>query len=657
MDCALSYYPTLTSEEADIWASNSDIVYGITRLIFIGNVVVTICLMLHLIYNKRHYHQSQEIFWPLRCHHCFRVLVNQRDRASCTSPCNYSCESKSSEHSTTHLSEDATLPPRPENPGTSVARRHFPKTEEAPGYLSISVSDGSLGDSHREEPSPCVPASANSSCSLLHATTRQRGSVKIPNVEESLINDHHQSLFVKPHKSLLNAFLVFSVIAICNVPFVVVADVMCLTSCSNRTKTKSLSLLTQAVIYLTCTSALLVAMVFFNTYHDAVFIQAPKTLYKISYVFAGCICMSLFQVLTPMRVLSDSFHPSDHPCKLNGTFGKFTSYNKTIMVPFNTECGIIAAGILWQMWSNILPRDELKREDTPTVIDIFAKSSNFLTRLKAKLICSMRIRFSRKNVGKEQRKLLPKRDFEIKVRPLLNKIFTCLITVCIAYFSLRQYIVWETKGLTYVVWCLEMGISIPLAGLLFFQSRITTKGRIFEVKEGVSLFSGLESHDKILVLASAGIFVIGIFHFSGAVGLLFRASSIEHDRLIFASLAVFYALFQVSFIWIMTLFLLIVQRQSIHGFVQTKWTLICLLYSIVLNVTQWLSSSLEIESWQFLADAYGKTTGMAISVTLEPVVSLYGLHAALVAYETYRDIYSESVMSEAEASANDEGTH
>ena len=140
--------PTLTSEEADIWASNSDIVYGITRLIFIANVVVAICLMLHLIYNKRHYHQSQEIFWPLRCHHCFRVLVNQRDRASCTSPCNYSCESKTSEHSTTHLSEDATLPPRPENPGTSVARRHFPKTEEAPGYLSISVSDGSLGDSH-----------------------------------------------------------------------------------------------------------------------------------------------------------------------------------------------------------------------------------------------------------------------------------------------------------------------------------------------------------------------------------------------------------------------------------------------------------------------------------------------------------------------------
>ena len=507
-----------------------------------------------------------------------------------------------------------------------------------------------------EEPSPCArTASANSSCSLLHSTTRQRGRVKLRNVEESLINDHHQSLFVKPHKSLLNAFLVFSVIAICNVPFVVVADIMCLTSCSNRTKTKTLSLLTQAVMYLTCTSVLLVAMVFFNTYHDAVFIQAPKTFYKISYIFAGCIWVSLLQVINPIWVFNNSFHPSDHPCKLNGTFGKFISYDTTIMVPFNAECGIIAAGILWQMWSNIIPRDELQREEPRILTDIFAKSSNFLTRLKATLcMCTL---FSGKNVEEGKRKLVPKCDFVTKLRPLLTKMLICLITVCIAYFSLRQYMVWKTKGLTYVVWCLEMGISIPLAGLLFFQSRITTKGRIFEVKEGVSLFSGLESHDKILVLASVGIFIIGIFHFSGAVGLLFRASSIEHDRLIFASFAVFYALFQVSFIWIMTLFLLIVQRQSIHGFAQTKWTLICLLYSIVLNVTQWLSSSLEIESWQFLADAYGKTTGMAISVTLEPVVSLYGLHAAMVAYETYRDIYSESVMSEAEASANDEGTH
>ena len=74
----------------------------------------------------------------------------------------------------------------------------------------------------------------------------------------------------------------------------------------------------------------------------------------------------------------------------------------------------------------------------------------------------------------------------------------------------------------------------------------------------------------------------------------------------------------------------------------------------MLNVTIWLSKSLDIDSGRFLGEAYGKTMGMAIGVTLEPIVSLYGLHAATVAYETYKNIYSGFVRSESGASPEDE---
>ena len=110
---------------------------------------------------------------------------------------------------------------------------------------------------------------------------------------------------------------------------------------------------------------------------------------------------------------------------------------------------------------------------------------------------------------------------------------------------------------------------------MLFHSHITTKRRTFELREGVAAVDGLESHDRILILGSAGIFICSIFNFAGAVGLLFRASSIDHERLIFASFAFIYASFQIVFIWLMTSFLLIVQRQLVRGVVQSKWTLIC----------------------------------------------------------------------------------
>ena len=103
-----------------------------------------------------------------------------------------------------------------------------------------------------------------------------------------MISDHHQSHFLKPHKSLINAFFVLSVIATCNSPFVVITDIMCLTSNYYETLVENLSLLTQAVLYSSCTAAIIIAMVFFNTFHDAVFIQEPITVYKIGLFFAVC---------------------------------------------------------------------------------------------------------------------------------------------------------------------------------------------------------------------------------------------------------------------------------------------------------------------------------------------------------------------------------
>ena len=110
--------PTLTSDTADGWASSSDLVYIVNRSFLVANVLLVIILMLHLIFNKSHYHRTQKIFWPLRCHHCSRVVASRNDRGS-----RDLCESRSlGEPPPPFLVNDA-FPTRYESRDASFARR------------------------------------------------------------------------------------------------------------------------------------------------------------------------------------------------------------------------------------------------------------------------------------------------------------------------------------------------------------------------------------------------------------------------------------------------------------------------------------------------------------------------------------------------------
>ena len=87
--------PTLTSRTKDIWASNSYVAYGITRLIFVLDLFLGIGLMLHMLCKRRQYHEAQIIFWPLRCLHCQRVFINQNNPGNCITPFQNACVSSS----------------------------------------------------------------------------------------------------------------------------------------------------------------------------------------------------------------------------------------------------------------------------------------------------------------------------------------------------------------------------------------------------------------------------------------------------------------------------------------------------------------------------------------------------------------------------------
>ena len=86
----------------------------------------------------------------------------------------------------------------------------------------------------------------------------------------------------------------------------------------------------------------------------------------------------------------------------------------------------------------------------------------------------------------------------------------------------------------------------------------------------------------------------------------------------------------------MTSFFLVVQRRLVRSVPETKLVLVCLTYTIALNATNWLISIADVNTWIKLQSYYGSKLGEVMGGLFEPFDALYGLHAAIVAYETYQ---------------------
>ena len=187
-----------------------------------------------------------------------------------------------------------------------------------------------------------------------------------------------------------------------------------------------------------------------------------------------------------------------------------------------------------------------------------------------------------------------------------------------------------------------MAYSLPLIGLLQYHAYIMNRSEKILVKPSVStIHELLEGHDRVLLLSCGGIFAISIFRLFAAVGILFRISSVEREEIVLASYALIYSIFKMYLFWHMTSFILIVQRQLIQCSTEAKAVLVCLLYVVVLNATNWFVNIVEVNSWIEFQAYFGPTRGEFLGALMEPFESLYGLHATIIAYEAYKSLYSE----------------
>ena len=192
----------------------------------------------------------------------------------------------------------------------------------------------------------------------------------------------------------------------------------------------------------------------------------------------------------------------------------------------------------------------------------------------------------------------------------------------------------------YLEWCCEIASGIPRIGMLHFQSYTANKkAQRFPVKRGISLLRGLGNSDRMLMLGCGGIFILSLSRLIGAITFLVSTTSASSDDQTLAYFSILYALFKIYMTWRMTLFLFIAQRQFFDDIQKIKWTLFCSMYTGIFSVTIWELGNTSIRPWVELELFFGNGNGRTIGTVLDPFVSLFGIHFALVAFEAFREVY------------------
>ena len=422
----------------------------------------------------------------------------------------------------------------------------FECTHCAMAVRIVSTASERESDSSKlqlSEPSECPVAKHKDQIGSVDGTTRTLCTTRADESEKqdpddlatSLTNDIvkelkapegsriHEPLYKEPHKSLLRVCNVFGVMILINMPIQLFAAVACLAS-SGGTALRNATLVSTLLFDLSIITGVIFSLVFFNNYYEAVFIDVAKFSYAFGIFFATSLWVLTLKITYPVGVIIGSVHNHlQHNCNISASFMNF-----------------------------IVDGRKLQKKLTPC--------SCCQTRKIA-----------------EQKILLESKSKPIHdMRSLRNKILVLLfifsalfcagrVILHLSLFDLTEY----TR--TYLRWSLKIAYSLPLVGLLNYQSFITNRSETIPVKPGISALHGLlAGHDRLLLLSCGGIFAIHIFRLIGAIDLFCRLSSVGREDIVLASYEAIYAIFRMYLFWLMTSFILIVQRQMILTVTEAK---------------------------------------------------------------------------------------
>ena len=360
--------------------------------------------------------------------------------------------------------------------------------------------------------------------------------------------------------------------------------------------------------------------------------------------FAVFFWAAFRQTLFPISdYINDADIQPDIVCQRHGTFERFFREVREVVNPCYEEFAVTGTTVCLQFLTSQLPRSILPPPEGEVVFELTdAHRTNILfSMIPTKIISAL----------KAARRLCKRPEW-------ITSSFRCRRTIsdkCVARSALvlsvlgatlflicNHFVLWYYRsnfGLLdetaeYLKRLLEIVFTLPSILFCCCHFASTRSFSKFKMQKDFSHHQNLfQEHDILILLCNCGLFSLYIFRIAFGFGLLLHQKlDPEHLKLcIFSVAGGIVAIIQVA---LMTLFLLVVQRQSIpqEG---RRWTYVCLVYATVMSTAQWLYGVKKGSEWTVVGKYIGHQQGEVLTLLLEPFATLYRLHAAMVAYEAY----------------------
>ena len=315
--------------------------------------------------------------------------------------------------------------------------------------------------------------------------------------------------------------------------------------------------------------------------------------------------------------------------------------------------------IVFQFWNSFAPKTSTTIECDPLESETCTLDLSFQWRKKLCLNLKRSFRRIRQSCCRARWESEPLLTVPSSSR--FSKIFcavwTSLLMSNISYLGLCLYFIYDPHTFrtstefhvtdssyeNIVLWSFETVFDISLCILFIYRiiQMKTFANRYVRRSSDRVLRTKLKGHEIMLHVCSYGIFCQSIFLLTAAAGILITNHGLAAEKRVSCIVAVVHSTVKVLMVWQMTRFLISIPRQKCDrsfDVFDKKRTAICLIAVMVVSGAHWLITSIENKTFPLEKLYFGDNFGKAIGILLEPFETIFELHAAMVAYELYREL-------------------
>ena len=580
----------------------------IMECMWLASVALTTFMLIRFIRNSARFHKTQVVLWPSRCCHCAEILrVTKRSSAvnddETADDEHLHSENYDTESASSNLSRD--------DDSQSISRNiRVPSIEEnsSANQSTVRTPDGTTSSS------PCTN-------------------------HETQFSPLHYHIHAA-NRAVVNVFTVFTFICCVGI-FNEIIRGFTYYSQGRRSSTEIVYDTIYNFLYLIFLS---VVIVFIDCYHDARFVYTFHNHLTLSMLMAQSIWLAISEFSKKLDVLIDEKVESNHSAtyNFNTTSTHFLDEVNRIAVPFYAETSAINLGISIQIWKAFVPKPSLQVENTSSV-PVFERRRivNLLIRFVSKIrqgcrsdSISLRFRSSDDwplRHGEHRGRVLTFVRTTWCLSLLVNTLF--IAGPMFLMFSSDNFN--SKKQDAYISWCIEIAAYLVFSLLCTRQSCITRK----MTHPSQILDFDTKGHETVLLVTCGGTFCLYLLRIITATILLSNYSILDKTEIDLCAIGIINSIVSISAVWQMTSFLISLPMKSLKNTREMKWVLLCLINIIVLCGSWWfvmiIDENLMMPHIEILY--FGPRFAHIISSMLEPFLSLYKIHAAMTAYEIYKE--------------------